>query len=281
MIVLNSTTDKIQIVLGGTITTNQLNCFANYRDITTTAYTPARTVLNTNNTTAVDIIPAPASSTQRVVDYISVFNNDTASATVTIRFNDNGTTYNLFKTTLDVGEKLEYQEGKGFSVITDSGAIKTSLNQGNSPVSSLTNMVVLSTDVINNNAVANTMQNVTGLSFPVNTGSTYKFRAVVSYTSALSTTGSRWSISGPTFSSLSYTSQYTLSATTITFNSLSAYDTPVASNSNSILVGNQAVIEGFITPSNTGNVIIRFASEVANSAITAKAGSTLEWIQVL
>ena len=39
----------------------------------------------------------------------------------------------------------------------------------------------------------------------------------------------------------------------------------------------QHEIEGVIRPSVSGTVTIRFASEVASSAITAKAGSTLTW----
>ncbi len=42
----------------------------------------------------------------------------------------------------------------------------------------------------------------------------------------------------------------------------------------SLTAGNLAEIEGFITPSVNGTVIARFASEVLNSAVTAKAGAT-------
>lgn len=44
--------------------------------------------------------------------------------------------------------------------------------------------------------------------------------------------------------------------------------------------GNIATIEGYISPSANGTVIARFASEVASSAITAKAGSFVEFMQV-
>ena len=42
-----------------------------------------------------------------------------------------------------------------------------------------------------------------------------------------------------------------------------------------------AIIWGYIKPSGNGTVIARFASEIANSAITAKAGATLRWMRVL
>ena len=107
-------------------------------------------------------------------------------------------------------------------------------------------------------------------------GKTYYFRFLITYNAALTTTGSRFSISGPaTPTSLCYSSEYSLTTTTATINqTVVAYDSPAASNATSTqLVGNVAKIEGFITPSADGTVIARFASEVAASAITAKAGS--------
>ena len=138
-------------------------------------------------------------------------------------------------------------------------------------------IVELGGDVVNNNATANTIANVTGLSFAVTAGVTYRFKALIYYTATVTTTGSRWSVSGPvapTF--LSYTSSYGITATTQTINYASAYDIPVASNLSSNLL-NIAEITGIIRPSANGTFIVRFASEIANSAITAKAGSTLEW----
>ena len=283
MIILTNTTDRIIVDLLGAVTTNQLKCFVSYRDTTTTSITPGRNVVITNGTTAVDLVPSPAVSTQRVVDYISVFNNDTANATVYIQFGDNGTLYDLFVTTLAPGEKIEFQEGLGFKVLSNAGSVKTSVNQGNSPASNTLNAVILGTDVINNNATANIMQDITGLSFPVLAGKSYYFKFYINYSTALTTTGSRWSISGPaTPTSLCFMSEYSLTATTTTRNSNNiTYDLPVASNASSgQLVGNNSVIEGYIIPSADGTVIARFASEVLSSAITAKAGSVVYYQQL-
>lgn len=116
MIILTETTDNLQVVLGGAITTNQLQCVASWRDITTTAYTPGRTVTNTNSTTDVNIVGAPAASTQRVVDYFSIYNKDTVLANVTVKFDANGTEYIIYKGDLPVGSTLVYQEGMGLEV---------------------------------------------------------------------------------------------------------------------------------------------------------------------
>jgi hypothetical protein len=138
--------------------------------------------------------------------------------------------------------------------------------------------VNLTSDVVNNSGTANTMTNVTGLSFTVVTGHIYHFSALINYTAAATTTGSRWSVSGPaSIKSLSYTSKYTLTATTQTVNNATAYDIPAAANASSLTVGNIAKIEGTINPTSTGTLQIRFASGVASSAITAKAGSSLTW----
>ena len=150
------------------------------------------------------------------------------------------------------------------------------------PVSNQLTAVVLGSDVTNNNATANTMADVTGLSFAVVTGNTYWFRFVIPYTSAATTTGSRWSVNGPGSPTLlHYTSRYTLTATTETFNYATAYDIPAASNASSLTAGNVAVIEGFIKPSSSGTVVARFASEVSASAIVAKAGAVVFYQQVL
>ena len=144
----------------------------------------------------------------------------------------------------------------------------------------LINKTVLGSDVINNNAVANTISDVTALSFAVLSGKTYWFSATIPYTAAATTTGSRWSVNGPATTLLNYSSRYTITAITETINYNSAYDTPAASNTDSLTVGNVAVITGILTTSAAGTVIVRFASEVSGSAITAKAGSVLYWQQL-
>lgn len=136
--------------------------------------------------------------------------------------------------------------------------------------------VKLTADVVNASATANTTQDVTGLSFPVVAGNTYHFRFVIPYTSAATTTGSRWSINGPALTSLFYVTQWANTATTSVIAYLSSYANPNI-GSGSALAGNVAFMEGVITPSASGTVIARFASEIANSAITAKAGAFVEY----
>lgn len=63
-----------------------------------------------NGTTAVDVIDAPAASTRRICTTLSIFNADTAAVTVTVRYNNNGTSRIICKATLQVGERLSLDQ---------------------------------------------------------------------------------------------------------------------------------------------------------------------------
>lgn len=284
MIILSETTDNLQVVLGSSVTTNQLQCMTSWRDRTATTFVAGRTVVSTNNTTDVNLAASPGSSTQRIIDFISIFNNDTTNKVVTIKLDANGTDYTLFQTTLATGEKIEYQEGQGFKVIANSGAVKQSINQGSNASTTGLTAVVLGSDVINNNAVANTIADVTGLSFSVTANKMYYFKFVIYYTAAATATGSRWAVkcTAGTAANLSMTSEYSLTTTTTTRNAnVQGFDLPAASNATSAATGNNmAVMEGYFKPTADGTFIARFASEVLSSAITAKAGSVVYYQQL-
>lgn len=281
MIVLTTTSDAVRITLGEAHTTTAMRLYSSYRDITTTTYAPGRNATNSNGTSAVDVVAAPAASTQRVVDLLAAYNTDTVNHVVTVSFYDGSTNREMFKVTLAPAESLTYVDGTGFSVFATSGAVKTMVSGTTNPTSSVLQSTVLGADVVNNNAVANSIASVTGLSFDVVAGNKYYFWFVISYTAAATTTGSRWSITGPATSYLAYTSEYSLAATTQTVGNYVAYDNPAACNATSAATtGNTATIEGLIVPSANGTVIARFASEVGGSAITAKAGSVVYFQQV-
>jgi hypothetical protein len=209
-----------------------------------------------------------------VVDFLSFFNADSATVTLTVKFDENGTEFNLWQGTLATGERLEYADGQGFRSFTAAGAEKVQQSVG---LPTSTGEVVASTsaNVVNNNAVANTLENVTGLVLPVLSGVRYWFKATIPYSAAATTTGSRWSLTGPAVSQLNYYSKYTLTSTTFTSNFLSAFSLPAASNATSLTVGNIALLEGIIIPSADGDLQVVFASEVSASAITALAGAFL------
>jgi hypothetical protein len=121
---LDSTTDSLQVILGAAITTNQLPFVVSYNDMTSSAITPTKNVGTTNSTTAVDLIPAPSSSHTRQLRYCSVYNADTVPQLVTIRFNDNGTFRSVFVVTLLPNETLQYAYGKGWNAYNSSGSVR-------------------------------------------------------------------------------------------------------------------------------------------------------------
>lgn len=141
MIILSETTDNVQVVLGGSVATNQLQCVTSWRDRTTTTFTPGRTLSVTNDTTDVNIVPAPAASTQRIIDFISVYNSDTDDMTVTIKIDANGTEYIIWRDVLSPGDTVRYIEGAGFNVFRTYQSIKSFTVHGDAGANwTLTNM---------------------------------------------------------------------------------------------------------------------------------------------
>lgn len=282
MLLLTSTSDKVQVVSSSTA---PLEVHATFVDATAST-TPVPDRKNTEITTATttDVVASPAASTYRNVQTLLIRNaHASTSNDVTVRHTDGTTAVDVFKVTLAAGEAIQYLDGVGFQVLTVAGAVKTSQNQGANTIGSALSAAVLAADVTNNNGVANTIADVTGLSFPVTSGKKYYFRFVIQYTAAATSTGSRWGINGPGASAMRYRSEVSLTTTTITtIEGNAAHDLPAASNASSAATGaNIAVIEGFYEASANGNVIARFASEVASSAIVAKAGSVVYFQEVL
>lgn len=280
MLLLASTSDKIQVVTDAAIT---VDVHASYVDMNGTTITPGRTNTPISTAATSDVVGSPGASTYRTVKTLTARNRHaTTSVGVAVVLTDGTNAMELIKVVLRAGETLHYHEAAGFYTTDDLGRTRRITDYSVTAAVNALNLVVLAADVTNSNATANTMADVTGLSFAVTAGETYKFRFSIAYTAAATTTGSRWAINGPgSPTMLNYNSRYTLTATSDTVNSATAYDTPAASNATSLTAGNMAIIEGIIKPSANGTVIARFASEVSSSAIVAKAGSLLEWYRTL
>lgn len=272
--------DSLRVVTGAAAT---VDVAVFYADHVSGVVTPGRQVTGISTATTTTVCAGPSSG-QRVIRSLSIRNTHaTTATTVTMQHHDGSTGLAIYAVTLAAGEQLIYSDNAGWTYLTAQGLPRVSQSQGvAAPAVGTVNLITLASDVVNNNSVANTMQDVTGLSFAVVAGSIYWFEFYIDYTANATTTGSRWSINGPTFSRLAYSGQWSLTATTVTVTGgLVAYDLPAASNATSAQVaGNIAWLTGFITPSADGSVVARFASEVASAAVTAKAGSICRWVQV-
>lgn len=268
------TSDTLKVT---TTSTSACDVFVSYRDrgpgVPVDGSGNSATAITTATTTTILSPLGGTAFATRDVESISIRNKGAASNTVTVSLVSSGGsggtagTYELYSVALAAGSVLVYEKGAAWFVVTAS-----TLGQPQT--------VILASDVTNANASANTIADVTGLSFAVVASATYQFSARIPYTSAATTTGSRWAINGPSLTSL-YVSTWTpLTASTQNFTSASAYDTPASASTDSLAAGNVAVMEGFITCSAAGTVIVRFASEVSASAIVAKAGATLTYVRV-
>jgi hypothetical protein len=251
--------DLLKVTTSGTAT---VDVHADWHDGDPTR--PNRTNTAFTVTATKTVVGAPGN--HRTVTGLSIRNTDTASVTVTVIHSDGTLSPEIYKATLAAGGQLHYVAGAGW---TPTAAATLGV----------TYTLIAPADVAN--VADNTLANVTGLTFAVVAGRTYRFRAHVPYSSAATTTGSRFTANGPALTALNGTSSYTIDATTRTLNNFTAWQIPAAANATSLTVGNLAIVEGTFTPSASGTFAIQFASEVAASAVTALAGATLDYTWVL
>lgn len=123
---LTNTTETLQVILGAAPVTNQSVVTVNYGDNTATTFVAGKQRSTTNGTTAVNILNAPAASTQRIVQFLTMTNADTAQITVTIRANDGGTLSPQFGPVILLpGERVEFATDTGFRVFDSSGALRS------------------------------------------------------------------------------------------------------------------------------------------------------------
>lgn len=111
---LTTINDKLQIVLGGSITTNQLQCLTTYKIYTTTATTDGKLAVNTNNTTDVDLAGPPGASEVYDIQNINVYNKDTVNQTVTIKLDVSATETILYKGIVGVGDVISWSAEGGW-----------------------------------------------------------------------------------------------------------------------------------------------------------------------
>jgi hypothetical protein len=111
---LTTTNDKLQIVLGGSVTTNQLQCLTTYKIYSSTTTTDGKVAINTNNTTDVDLAGAPSSGEVYDIQNINIYNADTVAQTVTIKLDVSATETILYKGNLGVQQVLSWSAESGW-----------------------------------------------------------------------------------------------------------------------------------------------------------------------
>lgn len=125
---------------------------------------------------------------------------------------------------------------------------------------------------------------VTGLSWYGKAGEVYKFKATVVYDVNATGTGVNFSVNGPTSSVISYRSTVSTSATAQAVNFGNAYDLPAAAQTtgSAFTTDNVAVVEGVISPSADGTIVVRGIREDAVGATCTVQGasSVLTWSRI-
>jgi hypothetical protein len=126
VIVLNTTNTSLELVLSGAVTANELHYIVHYEIVSRqgeSTYGQSHGV--STGATDKTILAAPSvAGERRIVRGISVYNADTASATVQIHYDDGGTERTIIKVTLATLENLFYESGSGWQALTTAGAIK-------------------------------------------------------------------------------------------------------------------------------------------------------------
>lgn len=122
--VLDSTTECINVVLSGTVNSSQLQFYASYNTIASASITPAKNQGTTNNAVPTVLVPAPSSGQQNQLRSCSIYNADTRPATVVITYSGTSNSV-VFSAAIDVDETIQYSFDSGWQVFNSSGQLKT------------------------------------------------------------------------------------------------------------------------------------------------------------
>ena len=122
---LDTTSKTLQLVLSGAVATNQLPFVVFWSDHTLTTFIPGEADGLSDGTNVVTVVSSPAAATERQIKTLSIYNKDTAAATVTVQLYNGSTARPIVKATLSVGDTLQYNDHDGWKVIDATGGIKS------------------------------------------------------------------------------------------------------------------------------------------------------------
>jgi hypothetical protein len=164
--------------------------------------------------------------------------------------------------------------GASGNVLTSNGTTW----QSTAPTAGGDTYLVLGTDQSNSTT---SFADVTGMTFSVASGETYVFEAWIVYETAATTTGSKWAVNGPASPTLlSYSVETPTASTASRLDFASTYDGTGPSTQTAGIGQCLAKVEGVVKFSASGTFALRFGSEVASSAVTAKAGSSMRYRKI-
>jgi len=273
MLLLTSTSDKVQVITGSAGT---VKVHASWVDNAAGSITPGRTNTASIATAATtDIVGAPGSSTQRNVKHISIRNTDASvSNLITVQHTDGTTVEELWKGTLLAGESVTFDQVGVWTLYDVNGSAKPSTAKLD------VWLTVTGSDYVN---ATTSFTDITGLTTPLKSGRKYAFEAHLYSINDASTTGSQFGVNigaAPTVLVVADIATVTPSATAaaVSAGSATARDTAASVDTTGATSIRLAIISGYIQPSADGTFAMRGKSEVAVAAgLTVKVGS---WLHV-
>lgn len=117
---ISAQNETLEIVLSGTVTTNQLEWMTSFQDVSSVGanlnYSSSQGL--TNNTSAVTIVDAlPTDCRKRQITEITIYNKDTANAQITISKKVGSSTFTVLKQTLSPASTLSWVKSSGWQVV--------------------------------------------------------------------------------------------------------------------------------------------------------------------
>ena len=122
MFALTTTSQSLEVLLGGAITTTNPTYVVTYADGTSTT-SPAVTVDGSfNGSTAVSALAAPSASHQSMIVSVHVAQKDSVTQTVVVRINDGGSYREFYRASVPAGYSANYERGRGWYTKDTNGA---------------------------------------------------------------------------------------------------------------------------------------------------------------
>jgi hypothetical protein len=269
MIPFLATTDKLRVTTSSGAAVHMLATYVKAPTATLVPNDAAYVGASVSSATDTDLFTGPGSSECRNLKHLTVRNTDASlSVDITVKYNANGTLYELHKVTLQPGECLEYLDPMGFVSLK--------------PAAVLDKLIVMASDSVH--ATAATFADIAGLTYPLKSGIRYAVDACLFSVNNASTTGSQFGYNigaAPTAALLGEIGAVTNSVTAGAFGTgtATARDTAIVAQTTGQTATGIHLIGGFIQPSADGTFAMRATSEVTVAAgLTVKAGSWL-WIR--
>jgi len=129
--IINSTSEIIQVFLSGSVTTRNIDYFSSYNIISSTGLTPSNIFGDISGPTVSTLLPTPNSNEQNQLRHCVIYNNDTSGNTAVVQYSGSSGTRILFSSYLFVGDSIQYTINDGWQVYNHNGIIKnygTTLN---------------------------------------------------------------------------------------------------------------------------------------------------------